>query len=419
MATCASDVSTLMPKSLGRRLQLNVTDVLLGMTLVWCVVPETLTGDIYFYAIPLRFVLLFSTTICSMISTLFLGVSQVTSYMKVALVAMFCMAVLGLYQGNDLKFWVIDVSYWTAFIFGLYWGGRYSRQHTINTLYWWSMAISIVLLLNILGLLLGFVPQAGEGERLYSYSLFTSAAFVTCMIPLWFTAETRGHELVIPRRARVLAIVGIGCVLFCSILTATRSIFLTAIVALTIVLWLRLHGRNAAFWMFTTLASSLIVTVYIFSADSTASAEVAGRLSSTNIVEEYRYVELLMMFEDLEGSFLTGKGFGSRFESCIGQNGDFLAFAPHVAIFTSLLKGGVPAFVLLVVLPLGAAIYQLARLNGNAISLSCSAAVVLYCAQAFMSGGWNFVALFILGVTITLASRCKMQKSKSPNSLRS
>jgi len=124
------------------------------------------------------------------------------------------------------------------------------------------------------------------------------------------------------------------------------------------------------------------------------------------------------MFEELEGSFWTGKGFGSRFESCIDKGGEFLAFAPHVGVFTPLLKGGVVSFALLIIFPLGTALYRLFRLNQCAIGLSLSAAVVLYCAQASMSGGWNFIALFLYGATFSLASKFSISKRNSPRLLK-
>ena len=413
MSTCSPGFTAFSLKADAQKIDWSLTDVLLGVTLLWAVIPETLTGDIYLYDIPLRFCLFFATAISCAFSTLLLGVSNVTLQLKVAIVAMLGMSAFGLLQGNNIKFWVIDVSNWTALIFGLYWGGRYSRQHTISILYGWSWAVTLVLLLNIAGLLFGIVPQAGEGDRLYSYSLFTSTAFVTCLFPLWFTVDPRRSGWVLPRKARLLAMIGISSVLFCSVLSATRSMFLTASVALIIVLWIRLHGKNGVLWIGVTLAGTLLAAAFLFNTDALVGGSVTSRLSSTNLAEEYRYLELQLLFEDLEGHWLTGRGFGSRFESCIGQHGDFLAFAPHIGIFTSLFKGGVLIFGILFLLPLATAASHLFRLNGSSLSLTCNAAVLLYGTQASMSGGWNFIALFLLGVMLTLASRSRMQKSLS------
>ena len=412
MATCATISSALEPAALGRRVSLSLTDILLGVMLVWAMIPETLVGDIYFLDVPMRFLLFYCATASCMISTLFFGLSTVTPYLKVALIAMLLMAGMGIFWGNDLKFWVVDVSNYTGLVLGLYWARRNSLQSTVNTLYWWSVAIGTVLLLNIVGLLLGIIPQANEGERLYSYSLFTSTAFVTCLFPFWFTASSTKKGVTIPPRARKMAVTCIGCVVLASVLSATRSMFLTGAVAVTIVVWLRLHGKNAAFWMFTTLASCLIFMLTVFNSESWLSSRFADRLASTELVEEYRYIELQMMFEQLEGSFLTGKGFGSRFESCIGRNSEFRAYAPHVAIFTTLFKGGVATFALIIVVPVVMAVFNLVRLNRNTMCLSFSAAVILYCTQGAMSGGWNYIALFLYGTMHSLATRCAATKNR-------
>ena len=413
MSTCSPGINTFARKTAGQKIDWSLTDVLLGVTLLWAVIPETLTGDVYFYDIPLRFCFFFAAVISCAFSTVLLGVSNVTFQLKVAILALLGMAAFGLIRGNDLKFWVIDTSNWTALIFGLYWGGRYSRQYTINILYGWSWAVTCVLLLNILGLLSGLIPQAGEGDRLYSYSLFTSTAFVTSLFPLWLTLDSRTAGLVLPRRSRLLAITGISCVLFCSMLSATRSMFLTGSVALMIVLWIRLHGKNAVLWVGVALAGSLLAAAFLFNADVGSGEGVTNRLSSTNLAEEYRYIELQLLFEDLEGHWLTGKGFGSRFESCIGKHGNFLAFAPHIGIFTSLFKGGAVVFGMLFLVPLATAAFQMVRLHKSSLSLACSAAVLLYCTQASMSGGWNFIALFLLGAMFTLSSRSTLQKLPS------
>jgi len=418
MATCAPQIGRLPSKALGQRARLNLTDVFLGVTLVWSMIPETLVEDIYINDIPLRFGLFYVSTASCLISTLVYGMSKVTLHLKVALVLMLFMAALGLFRGNDLKFWVIDASNGIGLLFGLYWASRYSLQYTFNTLYYWSVAIGVVLLLNIVGLMLGFIPQANEGERLYSYSLFMSTAFMTCLFPVWFLAYARNKTWSLPPRVQTLAVISIHCVLVASILSATRSMFLTGALAVVLIIRIRIHGKNSVPWIFAVLVACLIMVFSFFGADGWLSAGTINRLASTEITEEYRYTELLMMFEDLEGSFWTGKGFGSRFESSIGKGGEFLAFAPHVAIFTSLLKGGVVSFVLLVLIPLGMSLYRLFRLNQCIMGLSFSAAVVLYCAQASMSGGWNFIALFLYGATFTLASRFGTPKRHSPRLLR-
>ena len=413
MATQASTLGFRPTKTLPVTQRLAVTDMLLAVTIVWSVLPETLVGEIYLYDIPLRFCLFYLTVLSCLLSTMFFGASRVSLNLAVALAALPIIAGLGLWNGNDWKFWVIDLSNYSGLLLGLYWGGRYSLQTSLNSLYKWTVAVGVLMLFNILGLLFGIVPQAGEGERLYSYSMFTSASFLTCMFPLWFSGRAIEKKLVIPTRAQLLSLICICCVLFASMLSATRSMFLSGTTAIVIVMWLRLRGKNAVLMILLTLVVSCVFAVYAFSTDGWMNHRFADRLTSTDITEEYRYTELQMMFEDLQGSLLTGKGFGSRFESCIGKNHEFLAFAPHVSIFTLLYKGGIVSFALLIALPLAVSATHLLRVNDRAVSLSFSAAVVLYCIQASMSGGWNFIQLFLFGAALTLASRCSTSKHKN------
>ena len=93
MATCAPRAIGFASNASGLRIRLNVTDTLLGIALVWAMVPETLIGDFYIYDIPLRFSLFYASVVSCAISTLTFGLSKVTLYFKVALSAMLFMAV--------------------------------------------------------------------------------------------------------------------------------------------------------------------------------------------------------------------------------------------------------------------------------------------------------------------------------------
>jgi hypothetical protein len=402
----------------ARNVPFCVTDLLLGATILWTAIPETLTDDIYIYEVPLRFVLFYATLASCLLSSVVLGVSRIDPLLWTALFGLFSMAVVGLLNGNDLKFWVIDFSNYSGLLLGLYWANRRPLSDTLNTLYWWTVAVTVLLLLNIVGLVTGIVPQANEGDRIYSFSLFASTLFVSCMFPLWMSISIHGTARNSATRYRSLAVLGIGCVMAASVVSATRSMFLVALIAIVVVMWTQLRGKNAVVVIFFTVAVGFVASVYLFDPNGGAASAIADRLTSTAITEEERYLELEMMFEQLGGSVWIGKGFGSQFESCIGSHLDSLAYAPHVGIFAPLFKGGLPAFGVLIVYPVCAAALRVARLSGSTASLAFGAAIIIFATQSSMSGGWIYSDLLLYGMTVSLMARCDRHLRASPRSSR-
>jgi hypothetical protein len=130
---------------------------------------------------------------------------------------------------------------------------------------------------------------------------------------------------------------------------------------------------------------------------------LADRIMSTDVAEDYRYMEVEMMFDQLRDNLFRGEGFGSRFESCIGRHGEKLAFAPHVAVLTFWFKGGLLIFLATAILPAMRAAYQLALTPTWPVATACWGGALLYLVQASMSGGWNFHALFLFGAFLSLA----------------
>ena len=394
-----------LPSITRKGAEFCLTDVLIGSSIFWSVLPETLTGDVYVQEVPLAYCLFYITLLSSVLSSLYYGVSRVSLPLKMALVSLVYMLAWGLYCENEVKFLVIDVSNFSGLLLGLYWAGRYSQQHTLNSLFWWSFLVGCAMIINILGLVVGFIPQAGEGERLYSYSLFISASFVTSVYPLWSIAKTKLGKVNSSHASQWFASIGLFFVVLAAIVSSTRSMFITAVVAFLLHLWLRLHGRNAVFWMLSTTIVTSCVAIYGFNTDEWGDLDFTRRLEATDFMEEYRFIELQMMFDDLSEDWICGKGFGSRFESCIILSSESLAYAPHIAVLTLLFKGGVIVFFLLIVLPLVVALRNLFVLKGNMLVLAFSSITVLYCVKSSMSGGWDYIALFLLGVSVTFQSR--------------
>lgn len=396
--------------------RLDLTELFLGLTFVWTAIPETLTEEVYIQDVPLRFVLFYCALFSAAVQAAILPSLRLHWKLTLAAVAGLYMATAGYFLGNDLKFWVIDSSNFLGLLLGIYWTANRSLKSISRTLHWWATCVSLVLIANTLGLLFGVIPQASEGIRIYSYSLFNSAAFLITVFPFWLTASPAdGHSTWLPS-PRVMASVAMAGVIGASVISATRSMFLTAAAGVLIVLWLRLNGKNAAIWIFAALVGCLVTLAFAFNTDSWREATFVDRLLSTEIAQEHRFLEVQLMFDDLEGNLITGRGFGSRFESCIGKDGEFLAYAPHIAVLTLLYKGGLAVFLFLILLPLISATSALLFTKGSPLRLAGCAGVTLYCLQASMSGGWNFTALFLFGAlgVIAISPRPESPEEMSP-----
>ncbi|OHB75092.1 MAG: hypothetical protein A2W31_13090 [Planctomycetes bacterium RBG_16_64_10] len=262
--------------------------------------------------------------------------------------------------------------------------------------------MAVLLLVNLAGLFFGVITPSHDSIRHYSYSLFTNAAFVTCAFPLWFTTaryELRGARAQIEQ---ILAVAGMAVVLLGVLMSATRSMFLTWTAGLVLTIVIALSGRNALAWALITTLACLVVFLALFDPAAGQGGLLAERLRATEITQSCRYAEIEMMFDTLTGAMLHGKGFGSRFESCIGERGEMLAFAPHVAALTLWFKGGLPTFLAFIVLPATRGIHALLFRRNRIVGCACWCGVLLYLIQASMSGGWSYHALFLFGVHLNL-----------------
>jgi hypothetical protein len=380
-----------------------LADGLIAVMLLSTVLPETLTEDVYVGDVPLRFVLLYLALAGTLVASLAARQRRLPLRIAAAAVAFLYMAALGIWRGNDLKYWTIDVSNFCGLLLGLQWAYQRGPWRGGDALRFWGRLVALVLLLNLVGLCVGLISPAGAGVRRYSVSLFASTAFITIIFPFWITSASTPRCGGTLRSEQFYAVAAMGLVLLAALMSGTRSMFLTWTCSVMLTVWLSLQGRNAVVWLLMTATVCSAIFAMLFVNQDWRSGILAERLLSTDVAEDYRYQEVAMMFDELRGDIFRGEGFGSRFESCIGRRNEMLAFAPHVAILTLWFKGGLLIFLATAILPAVRGIYQLTMTPITPLAAACWGGVLLYLVQASMAGGWNFHALFLFGAFLSLA----------------
>lgn len=384
----------------------RIADAALVGLLVWLALPETLIGEAAVFGVPVEYVLYSGVVAGCALALVHERLSRLDRPIVMVATCWVAMAGLGLFFGNELKFWVVDVLNASALVVGLYWGARRSRRKLLARLAVCGSAVAVIHAFAIVGLVAGFVPAAHEGGRLYSYSLFTSCYVITAVFPMLYTAGQRdGMAPGAPaRRRRIAAGAALSLVFVAAVSSATRSVLITASVSVLATMWIKLRGRHTVLWMLLAGIGFFAVFAVVAYSSFWRDYQIADRFLVREIEEESRYEEAKLMLEDLHNDFWSGRGFGSRFESVIEVDGSTLAYAPHIGALTSLYKGGPVVFALLVVWPLiqvSAALTS--RAGGAAGGAWCG--VLVYYVQGLMSGGWSPAALFLLGAMLSFARR--------------
>ncbi len=385
-----------------------VTDLLFGFYLLLSTVPEVLTGDQRIAGIPFEFLFFYASLIASFVSSILNGSFHFNKYLVGSLIAALYMALVGFLGENDFRFWIIDITNFSGLIFGIYWASNRNAKYIGNVLQKICILISVILILNLLGLLFGLISPSNAGSRLYTYSLFVSSGFIIVAFPVWIASSySQQANRAAFNRAPYLAITGISAVLAGSILSASKTLFLATIVSVVLVLWIQLESRQAIRWATLAILGFLALMLLGFDFDAWRSSSLADRFLSYDIREGARYLELELMFRDLGDRLLTGTGFGSRFVSVVYAGGDFLAYTTHIGIVTLLYKGGIFIFVIWIIMPVALAIRACLRTRSsrNRFHMSCNAGVISFAVLSSMSGGWTVIAMFLFGALAMLAHR--------------
>lgn len=384
-------------------------DLLFGIALVWAGLPDTLVEKLYVGSVPFGFFLFYLAAGCGLLEVMFTSRfrPEGLSALKIAAWLMGLMAVNGLIREAEFKWWCIDASMFAGLVFGVCWGTQRSLVSAMDSLQRWCNLAAVMVLVNVIGLAAGWIAPAHECERTYTFSLFDSANFVGICLPCCFTAAYCRRDVANRWLGIVPAYAAAGALLAAGVVSATRSILMLGVVSSLMAYWITARDRILA-----GIAMAVGVGVLgcaIFGNASPRSAEwaVLERLLDTNLRNEDRYVEVGLMFDDMDGlrDHCLGRGFGSRFWSNVVVSGESWAFAPHIAVLASWYKGGMLAFLAIIVAPVLLAAGRLLACNRPRLQLACSAGVIAYLTMSSLSGGWNFLMLFPFGAMCALSLR--------------
>jgi len=256
------------------------------------------------------------------------------------------------------------------------------------------LLVAIVFAVNLVLISFGYLESTGTGERQLDLAMFTSDIFICMSFPCVWVSSGPIQKLT--------AVSGmILCAVF-AVTSATRSMFIIFIASLvlTAIVEIKKDGRYLI-WI-----SAVIILMTVGAAGGLPglgtfqNTLLAERLESTDYQREDRYEELSMMLSQMGTTeWIFGSGFGRQFESRIPESG--LTAAPHIGVTALLYKGGLPAFVLLIAGPCLLSSFKLLT-RRRSTSDPFLAGAAIYLLESCVSGGWAFIALFLLGAFLKL-----------------
>ena len=244
------------------------------------------------------------------------------------------------------------------------------------------------------------------GSRVFVYHEFYSTWMLSVITPFVFFDDAPTLGKVANTVARMSMALTPFLLVVTTVISATRSVLIQAVVSLAFaVLGLARYRRLGVRWImlavvgFLLLISAAVVSSKAVEFDYNV---VLDRVFTTQVEQEERVTELRMLLGEYGTDLLVGRGLGSQFASPVVSEGQDLAVAPHVAIFTLLMKGGIVAFAVGILLPLFWTIKTLILTKTARLYAAC-ASVLMYFAFSSISGGWNFPTLFLYGFFLSYA----------------
>ena len=407
------------------RWPIAVVDIGMLCYFTYRALPETVIPRIVAAGVPLETYIFIACLVFEGLYSLTTGSVKNSKTIVVASFG-FYMLIVGIVLGNEIHFMRVDLAFFAGLGFGGLWTLNRTRARVLRCVTVLMHAIAACLLFNVVGLGLGFVPSQDSLLRVYTYSLFDSCYLVACFVPVvLISAENQYAKSSSGRATRSIAWVAIGVAVAAAVFASSRSSFFAALTGIGFAAWANRDKRSTVRLIGVIAASAAIV--FVVRDATVGDTYLTKRLSSFHLAEEVRFIELQMMFDDLDGGYLlTGKGFGSRFPSNIAASkfDHGLALFPHIGILTLLQKGGIIAFVLLILRPILTSLLQLYRLatgryvdQNDRLSLGANACVIVYMVQACLSAGWGTSDMIVFGASTMLVQQLQCKKT-SDNAFR-
>ena len=321
---------------------------------------------------------------------------KVTAELVLGAVALLLMTVYGFSRGNigeySVKFFVFDTYCGVALLTGYALArvqimGNITRMVSVLV-----VAATYVIVASYIGLFAGFLePVLGrESDRFVTSSIYAASALLLIGLPLASIAQS-------VRKTGLMVLIAAAA----SLLSATRSMLIVTIAAALLCCVLRLRHLNCG-WVYRASIGVAVTVGLSVSGLSLLDSNVFGRLGTTELGKEARYVELVAFWSQVSDDVVAGQGMGSRFVSNVVVQGNPLASAPHIGIAAFLMKGGVFAFLMFALAPCIASLVVLFSSKRSDLRRGGAASVLVFTAMACLSGGWEPLALFCYGVAISV-----------------
>lgn len=298
----------------------------------------------------------------------------------------------------DFKFFWIDLQVYSGLVAG------YIMVRVIPE----NGLFRIVRPASLIGLIIGTLTLAAQTSGLLrsQESVFQIANDLAYSAPLLvaYSAATRRKS------EYYFWIVAILTYLtFVAAIDVNRTTFLLA-VAVVWEIWF-LHRARLRKQVMFSIVFALIFGTLVMRVLPDIEAYVSPALEEKfrrNIDEEWRAQEVQIIYQQIGAELAYGWGFGSRYVGMAPSGSDAyntgFAFAPHIGILAFLQKGGLEAFVFLVILPLVTVIRTLVKRNAGTVAVAASLGTLSYYVLASVSGGWTSVDLFFFGACYSLAT---------------
>ena len=369
------------------------------MFILSMLIPEVWSDSIHFADVPLG-TFVFALLFFALLVQLLMKPGAVTSpIVFLTFGALVFMAVLGFVRGNienySFKFYVADIFCFSSLIAGAIIARTQNEAVVARLVSRSALIICGVIVLTYIGLFAGVVTTSFEIEgRTVTGSIFNAIGLLVILLP-WATAPAGRAES--HGGWRTLAIFGVA--IATGLISATRSVIIEVTIAAVCYLILQRNRFGFSFLLRLT-GGVAALTLMLYSSLPVLGTFVFQRLSNTNFGDESRFEELSMFWPQVLGDAALGQGMGSRFVSNVIFEGNPLALAPHIGIFTFFMKGGVVMFAAYAIIPAAIAVRILFSGNRQEYQRAAAASTLMFTLLACLSGGWSPLALLAYGLAI-------------------
>ncbi|SCA63989.1 hypothetical protein SCG7086_BM_00070 [Chlamydiales bacterium SCGC AG-110-P3] len=331
----------------------RLSDLSFALMLFLLAFPETVTGKIYIGPFPIYFFVFYLGLVALAIEMTIEGRSLARPARWI-LVLWITMLGVGALRGHPLKYAVIDASSFLGLFAGVQWAALRGEVRVLDQWRWWLVVITGFLVIAVIGLKLGLITPSRISGRVYVYSAFRATFFMVILLPAIVGSgrmmPSRGASIWIESIGRI---VPLGVIFLAAVVMATRSILLEGLVAWFLCQRVLLHHfRGVKFLALLAVGTLCFLAAFAGIFEGIDFGMLGQRIQGTSVEGEARWMEIEMLWAQMTNADLAmGMGFGSRFESVVIVDGSNLALHPHMAIFAFLQKGGIPLFLLGIIVP--------------------------------------------------------------------